>query len=62
MPNFMKIRIGREFFVDLVWNDPQAYTVLHKVILIYSHFLYLCTSIKHTICDQILENHQYGFT
>ena len=24
VPNFMKIKEGQDFFVDLVWNDPYA--------------------------------------
>ena len=31
VPNFMKIRRGQDFFVDLAWNDPIA------IMIIYNH-------------------------
>ena len=28
VPNFMKIRRGQDFFVDLAWNDPSVLSLI----------------------------------
>ena len=41
MPNFMKIQRGQDFFVNLVWNDPNCinHTLVCSAVKLLSNLI-----------------------
>ena len=48
VPNFMKIRRGQDFFVDLAWNDPHWHKKVSIEVVFEIYFKYV-----HGILEQI---------